>query len=136
METRKSSQHSVFGNANELLQTMLPTNMEIAQYFLKLKTRENVDEYSVVEEAVAKLWKKALTLTVLQKSIVKRVTVLIETWSKLYHSKSSSSCYATFTSSFNSLFDISACKCSSLNESIKGLSISCNCRDLKVLREE
>ena len=74
METRKSSQHSVFGNANELLQTILPTNMEVAQYFLKLKTRKNAsnkDEYGVVAETVANLWKKASIPTILQKSIVK-----------------------------------------------------------------
>ena len=85
METRKSSQHSVFGK--ELPHTMLPTNMEVAIFFQTEENASNKDEYGVVAEVGANLWKKASFPTILQKPIVKRVTVLIETGSKLCRSK-------------------------------------------------
>ena len=141
MATRNVSRHDIFGNAKELCNNMLPTNLQVSKYFLQIKTRKNEsnkDNYKAVSDAVISLWSKASIPTIQSQSVIKRVESLICTGSELCRSKSSSKRRATFMNSLNSLFDIAACKCEiSYNESTKQVSLPCNCpRDFKVPKEE
>jgi hypothetical protein len=141
MATRNVSRHDIFGNARELFNNVLPTNLQVAQHFLFIKTRKNEsnkDKYKDVSDAVISLWSKASIPSIQSQSVVKRVESLICTGSELCRSKSSSKRKATFETSLNSLFDIAACRCAiSYDESSKQVSLVCNCpRDFKVPKDE
>lgn len=141
MTTRNITRHAIFGNACELPYNVLPTNEQVAQHFLHIKTRKNdtnKDKYKAVSEAVISLWNKASIPTIHPRSVMKRVETLISTGSELCRSKSSSTRQATFLSSMNSLFDIAACNCLISNdESTKQISTSCKCpKHLKVPQQE
>lgn len=141
MDTRNSTRHDIFGSANELATNMLPTNLQVAQYFLKVKTRQNEsnkDKYKIVADAVIRLWSKASVPVIQARSVERRVETLVSTGSELCRSKSSSNRKATFLSSLDNLFDVAACKCLiSCNESTQEVTISCSCpKDSKVPLDE
>jgi len=82
MATRNVSRHDIFGNATELFNNVLPTNLQVAQHFLFIKTRKNEsnkDKYKDVSDAVISLWSKASIPTIQSQSVVKRVESLIYT---------------------------------------------------------
>jgi len=141
MATRNSTRHAIFGNPNDLPQNVLPTNLQVGQYFLLMKPRRNDsnrETYKVVAEAVVHLWKMASIPIIQIQSVVKRVEILITTGSELCRSKSSSNRKDTFLNSLDMLFDIAACKCLMSSDALtKEIVTSCNCaRELKVPREE
>lgn len=141
MTTRSVTRHWIFGDASELPDNVLPTNLQVAQHFLFMKKRKNdsnKDKYKALSDAVISLWNKASIPTMHYRSVMKRVEAMISTGSELSRSKSSSTRQSTFLSTLNSLFDIAACKCSmSFDNSTKQVSISCQCpRDLKVPSDE
>ena len=80
MDTRNSTKHALFGTANELPVNVLPTNLQVAQYFLQVKTRpndSNKEKYKIVADAVIKLWNKASVPVIQNRSVVKRVEALV-----------------------------------------------------------
>ena len=141
MRTRQLTEHSLYGFPCDLPRNVLPTNSNVARYFLHLKSRPNEsnnDKYKLVAEGVMELWNAASIPTIQYQSIFKRVAKLLDDGSSLCRSKSSCKLRDKYVKSLPDLFDIAACSCPITHDLRSAeFNVVCTCsKDKKVPKQE
>lgn len=121
IQTRLSTQHSVFGQSATLPQCQLPVKEDVFRCYLWHRDNCGADEVQCRRELlkltardIITVWDKASIPTIEQKSVINKLERLISSANNLqkYNSeKRKSTTFKSERSSFDCLFDICSCKC-------------------------
>lgn len=120
---------SDFGLPSELSELNLPSNGDVLKYFFFLSDREKMQNinhsYESLSPEVAKkiiaIWRKINVSMINEKSVVKKLNMLINKYHNKIKSKSRPNTYLKFLETLNSIFYIGKCQCTKTTPCCCGL---------------